>query len=217
MDIVEVQHLQLGIEHLGDALWGGSVGGLAAAALAEELGAVDNLGDGLAQPRGADDPDNVCRGGGNYRLPGGMRLERESLAAICLGQHIVKALRQLVDRLSGGGELACLRVQNTRLADASADKSRACLAGAAGNMRGPRLPRRGVQATARPVPWHACDGKHVRGGAEEHAPAAAYELETQHLQQRRLAAAADNRGNAWLDLERGGKVSTRRFHLFTAV
>ena len=51
--IVEVQHLQLGIEHLGDALWGGSVGGLAAAALAEELGAVDNLGDGLAQPRGA--------------------------------------------------------------------------------------------------------------------------------------------------------------------
>ncbi len=81
--IVEVQHLQLGIEHLGDALWGGSVGGLAAAALAEELGAVDNLGDGLAQPRGADDPDKVCRGGGNYRLPGGMRLERESLAAIC--------------------------------------------------------------------------------------------------------------------------------------
>ena len=132
--IVEVQHLQLGIEHLGDALWGGSVGGLAAAALAEELGAVDNLGDGLAQPRGADDPDNVCRGGGNYRLPGGMCLERESLAAICLGQHIVKALRQLVERLSGGGELACLRVQNTRLADASADKSRACLAGAAGNM-----------------------------------------------------------------------------------
>lgn len=48
--IVEVQHLQLGIEHHGDALWGGSVGGLAAAALAEELGAVDNLGDGLAQP-----------------------------------------------------------------------------------------------------------------------------------------------------------------------
>ncbi len=132
--IAEVQHLQLGIEHLGDALWGGSVGGLAAAALAEELGAVDNLGDGLAQPRGADDPDNVCRGGGNYRLPGGMCLERESLAAICLGQHIVKALRQLVERLGGGGELACLRVQNTRLADASADKSRACLAGAAGNM-----------------------------------------------------------------------------------
>lgn len=48
--IVEVQHLQLSIEHHGDALWGGSVGGLAAAALAEELGAVDNLGDGLAQP-----------------------------------------------------------------------------------------------------------------------------------------------------------------------
>ena len=131
--IVEVQHLQLGIEHLGDALWGGSVGGLAAAALAEELGAVDNLGDGLAQPRGADDPDNVCRGGGNYRLPGGMCLERESLAAICLGQHIVKALRQLVERLSGGESLP-VSGSNTRLADASADKSRACLAGAAGNM-----------------------------------------------------------------------------------
>ena len=132
--IVEVQHLQLGIEHHGDALWGGSVGGLAAAALAEELGAVDNLGDGLAQPRGADDPDNVCRAGGNHRLPGGVGLEREPLAAVRLGQHIVKALRQLVERLGGGGELACLRVQNTRLADTSADKSRACLAGAAGNM-----------------------------------------------------------------------------------
>lgn len=46
----ESQRLHLGIEHLGDALWGGSVGGLAAAALAEELRAVDNLGDGLAQP-----------------------------------------------------------------------------------------------------------------------------------------------------------------------
>lgn len=168
-------------------------------------------------PRRRRPQTNVCRAGGNHRLPGGVGLERESLAAICLGQHIVKALRQLVERLSGGGELACLRVQNTRLADASADKSRACLAGAAGNMRGPRLPRRGVQATARPVPWHAGDGKHVRGGAEEHAAAAAHELETQHLQQRRLAAAADNRGNARLDLERGGKVSARRFHLFTAV
>ena len=142
---------------------------------------MDNLGDGPAQPRGADDPDNVCRGGGNYRLPGGMRLERELLAAICLGQHIVKAPCQLAERLGGGGELACLRVQNTRLADASADKSRACLAGAAGNMRDPRLPRRGVQATARPVPWHAGDGKHVRGGAEEHAAASAHELETQRL------------------------------------
>ena len=215
--IVEVQHSQLGIEHHGDALWGGSVGGLAAAALAEELGAVGNLGDGLAQPRSADDPDNVCRGGGNYRLPGGMRLERESLAAICLGQHIVKALRQFAERLGGGGELACLRVQDACLADASAGKSRACLAGAAGNMQGPRLPRRGVQATARPVPWHAGDGKHVRGGTEKYPAAGAHELETQRFQQCRLAATADNCGNARLDLERGGKVSARRFHLFTAV
>ena len=76
-----------------------------------------------------------------------MRLERESLAAICLGQHIVKALRQLVERLSGGGELACLRVQDACLADASAHKARAGLAGAAGGMRGTRLPRRGIQAT----------------------------------------------------------------------
>lgn len=63
-----------------------------------------------------------------------MRLERESLAAICLGQHIVKALRQLVERLSGGGELACLRVQDACLADASAHKARAGLAGAAGGV-----------------------------------------------------------------------------------
>ena len=178
---------------------------------------MDGFVDGLAEPRGANDPDNVCRGGGNYRLPGGMRLERESLAAICLGQHIVKALRQLVERLGGGGELACLRVQNTRLADASADKARAGLAGATGDMCGARLPRRGVQATARPVPWHAGDGKHVRGGAEEHAAASAHELKAERLEQGRLATAADNRGNARLDLERGGKVSARRFHLFTAV
>ena len=92
---------------------------------------MDNLGDGLAQPRGADDPDNVCRGGGNYRLPGGVGLEWEPLAAICLGQHIVKALRQFVERLSGGGELACLRVQDACLADASTRKARAGLAGAA--------------------------------------------------------------------------------------
>ena len=88
---------------------------------------------GLPSPS-ADDPDNVCRGGGNYRLPGGMCLERESLAAICLGQHIVKALRQLVERLGGGGELACLRVQDACLADASAHKARAGLAGAAGGV-----------------------------------------------------------------------------------
>ena len=146
-----------------------------------------------------------------------MRLERESLAAICLGQHIVKALRQLVERLGGGRELACLRVQNTRLADASAHKARAGLAGATRDMCGARLPRCGVQATTRPVPWHAGDGKHVRGGAEEHAAASAHELETQRLQQCRLATAADNCSNARLDLERGGKVSARRFHLFTAV
>lgn len=146
-----------------------------------------------------------------------MRLERESLAAICLGQHIVKALRQLVDRLSGGGELACLRVQNTRLADASAAHASAYLAGAAGGMRGTRLPRRGIQATVRPVPRNAGDGKHVRGGTEEHAAASAHELETQRLQQRRLAATADNRGNARLDPERRGKIAANRFHLFTAV
>ena len=146
-----------------------------------------------------------------------MRLERESLAAICLGQHIAKALRQLVERLSGGGEPACLRVQSTRLADASAHKARAGLAGATGDMCGARLPRCGVQATTRPVPWHAGDGKHVRGGAEEHAAAGAHKLETQRLQQCRLATTADNCSNARLDLERGGKVSARRFHLFTAV
>ena len=178
---------------------------------------MDGFVDGLAEPQGADDPDNVCRGGGNYRLPGGMRFERESLAAICLGQHIVKVTCQLVERLGGGGELACLRVQNTRLADTSAVHARARLAGAAGNMQGPRLPKRGVQATARPVPWHAGDGKHVRGGAEEHPVAGAHELKTQRFQQCRLAATADNCGNARLDLERGGKVSARRFHLFTAV
>ena len=110
-----------------------------------------------------------------------MRLERESLAAICLGQHIVKALHQLVERLGGGGELACLRVQNTRLADASAHKARAGLAGATGDMCGAWLPRCGVQATARPVPWHAGDGKHVRGGAEEHAAASAHELKAERL------------------------------------
>lgn len=48
--IVEVQHSQARREHHGDALWGGSVGGLAAAALAEELGAVDGFVDGLAEP-----------------------------------------------------------------------------------------------------------------------------------------------------------------------
>ena len=84
-------------------------------------------------------------------------------------------------------------------------------------MRGARLPRRGVQATIRPVPWHAGDGKHMRGGAEEHAAASAHELKTQRLQQRRLAAAADNRGNAWLDPERRDKIAANRFHLFTAV
>ena len=110
-----------------------------------------------------------------------MRLEREPLAAVRLGQDVVKALRQLVERLGRGGELACLGVQNTRLADASADKSRAYLAGAAGNMQGPRLPRYGVQATTRPVPWHAGDGEHVRGGAEEHAAASAHKLKAERL------------------------------------
>ena len=179
--IAEVQHPQLGIEHLGDALGRGDVGELAAATLAKELGAVDGFVDGLAEPQGADDPDNVCRGGGNYRLPGGMRFERESLAAICLGQHVVKALRQLVERLGGGGELACLRVQNTRLADTSAAHASACLASAARNMQSSRLPRRGAQATARPVPWHAGDGKHVRGGTEEHAAAGAHKLKAERL------------------------------------
>ena len=47
--------------------------------------------------------------------------------------------------------------------------------------------------------------------------AGAHELEPQRLQQGRLAATADNRGNARLNLERRGKVSARRFHLFTAV
>ncbi len=178
---------------------------------------MDGFVDGLAEPRGADEPDDVDRPGGNDRLPRGVRLEREPLAAVRLGQDVVKALRQLVERLGRGGELARLRVQNTRLADTSAAHARARLAGAAWGVWGTWLPGHGVQATARPVPWHAGDGKHVRGGAEEHAAASAHELETQRLQQRRLAAAADNRGNPRLDLERGGKVSARRFHLFTAV
>ena len=76
---------------------------------------------------------------------------------------------------------------------------------------------RGVQATIRPVPWHAGNGKHMRGGAEEHAAASAHELKTQRFEQRRLAAAADNRGNARLDPERRGKIAANRFHLFTAV
>ena len=215
--IVEVQHPQLGIEHHGDALWGGSVGGLAAATLAKELGAVDGFVDGLAEPRGADDPDDVGRARGNHRLPGGVRLEREPLAAVRLGQDVVKALRQLVGRLGGGGELACLRVQNTRLADTSAAHACACLAGAAGNMQSARFPGCGVQATARPVPRHAGDGEHARGGAEEHAAASAHKLKAERLQQGRLASTADNCSNARLDLERGGKVSARRFHLFTAV
>ncbi len=53
---------------MGDALGRGDVGELAAATLAKELGAVDGFVDGLAESRGADDPDNVCRAGGNYRL-----------------------------------------------------------------------------------------------------------------------------------------------------
>ena len=85
--------MHLGIEHLGDALGRGDVGRLAAATLAKELGAVDGFVDGLAEPRGADEPDDVGRAGGNDRLPRGVRLERESLAAICLGQDVVKALR----------------------------------------------------------------------------------------------------------------------------
>ena len=47
--VVEPKRLHLGIEHLGDALGRGNVGGLAIAALAEELGAVDGFVDGLAQ------------------------------------------------------------------------------------------------------------------------------------------------------------------------
>ena len=49
----EFQRLHLGIEHLGDALGRGNVGGLAAATLAKELGAVDGFVDGLAEPRSA--------------------------------------------------------------------------------------------------------------------------------------------------------------------
>ena len=127
----EFQRLHLGIEHLGDALGRGSVGGLAAATHAKELGAVDSFVDGLAEPRGADEPDDVGRARGDHRLPGGMRLEREPLAAVRLGQDVVKALRQLVERLGRGGELACLGVQDTCLADASPHKPRAGLAGAA--------------------------------------------------------------------------------------
>ena len=179
--IVEVQHPQFGIEHHGDALGRGDVGGLAIAALAEELGAVDGFVDGLAEPRGADDPDDVGRAGRNNRLPGGVGLEREPLAAICLDQDVVKALRQLVEWLGRGGELTCLRVQNTRLADTSPHKPRAGLAGAAWGVQGTWLPGRGVQTTARPVPWHAGDGKHVRGGAEEHAAASAHKLKAERL------------------------------------
>lgn len=96
-------------------------------------------------------------------------------------QDVVKALCQLAEWLGGGGELACLRVQDACLTDASARKARAGLAGATRDMCGARLPRRGVQATVRPVPWHAGDGKHMRGGAEEHAAASAHELKTQRL------------------------------------
>ena len=177
----ESQRLHLGIEHLGDALGRGDVGELAAATLAKELGAVDGFVDGLAEPRGADEPDNVGRAGGNDRLPRGVGLEREPLAAVRLGQDVVKALRQLVERLGRGGELARLRVQNTRLADTSAAHACACLAGAAGNMQGARFPRRGVQATARPVPRHAGDGEHMRGGAEERAAASAHKLKAERL------------------------------------
>lgn len=109
----------------------GDVGELATAALAKELGAVDGFVDGLAEPRGADEPDDIGRAGGNDWLPGGVRLERESLAAVRLGQDVVKALRQLVERRGGGGELARLGVQDTCLADASPHKARACLAGTA--------------------------------------------------------------------------------------
>ena len=57
----------------------------------------------------------------------------------------------------------------------------------------------------------------MRGGAEEHAAARAHKLKAERLEQGRLATAADNCGDARLELERGGKVSARRFHLFTAV
>ena len=142
---------------------------------------MDGFVDGLAEPRGADDPDDVGGARGNHRLPGGVGFERESLAAVRLGQDVVKALCQLAEWLGGGGELACLRVQDACLTDASARKARAGLAGATRDMCGARLPRRGVQATVRPVPWHAGDGKHMRGGAEEHAAASAHELKTQRL------------------------------------
>ena len=178
---------------------------------------MDDLIDGLAEPRGADDPDNVGRAGRDDRLPGGVCLERKSLTAVCLGWHVVKALRQLVERLGGGGELARLGIQNACLANGPAGKSRAGLAGAARGMQRTRLPRYGVQTTARPVPRHTGDGKHVRGGTDEHPAARAHELESQRAQQGRLAATADNRGNPRLDLERRGKVSAHRFHLFTAV
>ena len=106
----ELQRLHLGIEHLGDALGRGDIGCLAATAFAKELGAVDGFVDGLAESRGADDPDDVGRAGGNDRFPGGVGLEREPLAAVCLGKDVVKALRQLIEWLGGGGELACLWV-----------------------------------------------------------------------------------------------------------
>ncbi len=57
----------------------------------------------------------------------------------------------------------------------------------------------------------------MRGGAEEHAATRAHKLKAERLQQRRLATAADNRGNARLDPERRGKIAANRFHLFTAV
>ncbi len=104
----EFKRLHLGIEHLGDALGRGDVGELAAATLAKELRAVDGFVDGLAESRGSDEPDDVGRAGGNDRLPRGVRLEREPLAAVRLGQDVVKALRQLVERLGRGGELARL-------------------------------------------------------------------------------------------------------------
>ena len=110
-----------------------------------------------------------------------MRLAREPLAAVRRGQDVVKALRQLVERFGRGGELARLGVQDTCLADASPHKPRAGLAGATRDMCGTWLPGRSVQATARPVPWHAGDGKHVRGGAEEHAAAGTHKLKAERL------------------------------------